>query len=86
VAGLFLVVSVLPGAIRAAANSSCRDFILPAVQAADRRSRRDVTAITIIIATAIARDEVIRPIPSPPSSRGFVNVSPSVAPSGRVKT
>jgi hypothetical protein len=35
---------------------------------------------------AIVSEEVMRPRSNPPSTRGFVNVSPSVAPSGRVNT
>src|SRR5258707_401256 len=38
------------------------------------------------IAAVMTRVEVNRPRARPPSSRGFVSVSPSVAPRGRVKT
>jgi hypothetical protein len=40
----------------------------------------------IIIAAAITKDVVIRPIPNSSSSCGLVDVPPRVAPSGRVNT
>jgi hypothetical protein len=49
-------------------------------------SWRHVHATITAMAAAITSDVVMRPIPKPPSGCGFVSVSPSVAPRGRVRT
>ena len=50
------------------------------------RLRSDVTETRMAIAAIITSEEVIRLRFNPPCASGFVSVSPSVAPSGRVRT
>src|SRR5439155_22260826 len=46
----------------------------------------DIEMIPTTMTAAIVSEEVIRPSARPPSAWGLVNVSPRVAPRGRVKT
>ncbi len=46
----------------------------------------EVKIISTTMTAAITSEETIRPNASPPSAWGFVKMSPSVAPRGRVRT